>query len=93
MTTTQLILLTSVSSELKEKIVKDGPIMLSDGPAVVLSLPPKITAAIGRVRLRKTVVESIERHSIAIACKYESGVVADRRSGTISKQWHLRFRW
>jgi hypothetical protein len=78
MTKTQLILLTSGSSELKEKIVKDGPITLSSTPAVVLSLPPKITAETGQVQLRKTVVESVERNSIAIACKYDSGVVADK---------------
>lgn len=78
MTKTQLILLTSGSSELKEKIVRDGPIPLSSVPAVVLSLPPKITAEAGRVQLRKTVVESIERNSIAIVCKYDSDVVADK---------------
>jgi hypothetical protein len=78
MTKTQLILLTGGSSELKEKIVKDGPITLSSTPAVVLSLPPKITAETGRVQLRKTVVESIERNSIAIECKYDSGVIADK---------------
>jgi len=46
MTKTQLILLTSGSDELKEKIVKDGPIVLPNAPAVAVSLRPKIRAII-----------------------------------------------
>lgn len=45
--------------------------------AVTLSLPPKIAAEAGRVPLRKTVVERIEKNSIAIACTYNAGIVAD----------------
>jgi hypothetical protein len=76
MTKMQLILLTSGSDELKGKIAKDGPIVLPGTPSVALSLPPKITADAGRVQLRKGVVESIERNSIAIASSYDSGVIA-----------------
>ena len=61
MSKTQVILLTSGSDELKEKIVTDGPIVLPGTPAVVLSLPPTIIAETGRVSLRQAVVESIDR--------------------------------
>jgi hypothetical protein len=77
MTKTQLIFLVNCSDELKERIVKDGPIVLPGNPAVVLSLPPQIAAEAGRVHLRQTVVESIERNSIALACEYDPGRVAD----------------
>jgi hypothetical protein len=77
MTKTQLILLTSCSDELKETIVKDGPIMFPCTLAVALSLPPKIAAEAGRVPLRKTVIERIEKNSIAIACTYNADIVAD----------------
>ncbi len=75
---TQLLLLTSASDELREKIAKEGPIVLEGTPAVVLFFSPKITAETGRVHLRKTVVESIEKKTIAITCKYDPGVIADK---------------
>ncbi len=78
MSKTQLILLTSGSDELKKKLAKDGPIVLPGTPAVVLSFPPKITAETGRVHLRQTVVDIIEKRTTAIACKYDPGVIADK---------------
>jgi hypothetical protein len=78
MTKTQLILVTSGSDELKEKIVADGPIVLPGTPAVALSLPPRIIAETGRVHLRQTVVETIEGNSVALVCQYETGVIADK---------------
>ena len=78
MTKTQLILLTRGSDDLREKIVKDGPIVLPGTPTAVLSFPPKIIAETGRVHLRQTVVERIERKSIAIVCKYDTSVFADQ---------------
>ena len=77
MTKTQLILLTSCSDELKETIATGGPIMFPGTLAVALSLPPKIDAEAGRVPMRKTVVERIEKNSIAIACTYNADIVAD----------------
>jgi hypothetical protein len=76
MTKTQLILLNGGSDGLKAKIAKDGPIALPGTPPVVLSLPPRITAEAGLVRLREAVVESIARNSIAIACAYDTDVIA-----------------
>jgi hypothetical protein len=77
MTKTQLILVTSCSDELKETIAKSGPIMFPGTFAVALSLPPKIAAEAGRVPLRKTVIEKIEKNSIAIVCRYNADIVAN----------------
>jgi hypothetical protein len=78
---------------LKEKIAKDGPIVLRGTPPVVLTLPTKITAEGGRVQLRKTVVESIEKKTIAIHCKYDTGVIADKAVRHQLESWQSPCDW